>query len=91
VGFVVTRGGLEWVGPLRYNRFAVTQGGLECGVAPFDTTASRSLREGWSGLAASVFEAVAAEGIERVGVHSDVNHRGLAAGQSRLYRAGHVR
>ena len=84
MGFVVTRGGFEWVGPLRYNRFAVTQGGLVCGVA------SCSLGEGWSGLAASVFEAVAAEGIERVGVHSDVNHRGLAAGQSRLYRAGHV-
>ena len=64
--------------------FAVTRGGLEGGVA------SRSRGEGLSGLAASVFEAVAAEGIERVGVHSDVNHRRLAAGQSRLYRAGHV-
>ena len=31
MGFAVTRGGFEWVGPLRYNRFAVTQGGLECG------------------------------------------------------------
>jgi hypothetical protein len=33
--------GLEWVGPLRYNRFAVTQGGLVL-------VASQALREGLS-------------------------------------------
>ena len=42
-------------------------------------------------LAASVFEAVAAEGIERVGIDGDVNHRWLATGQGRLDRARHVR